>query len=227
MDFSSNLLGFCDPRDLALHWGPLYKNNHYSEWHYFSCIGENQDGESCTLFWAPTRFTGWCEKLGRPGNYTCFNWSNLATGEYYKNLSLYFDEFRTEGNVEQNPGFHFVYSMGDPQGEQPWFRSHYDHDSMTWHLCGGSKTADQNSDAFQLDATLVVESPGYVPGAYGGYELGGYDPHCRFNPATLYGISYYIIAPRLRVDAKVTVGGKASLQGMGVFRGPVRKLHDC
>ena len=29
----------CIPRDLALHWGPLYKSNHYGEWHYFSMIG--------------------------------------------------------------------------------------------------------------------------------------------------------------------------------------------
>lgn len=198
----------CIPRDLAMHWGPMYKNNHYSEWHYFSCIGKNQDGEECTLFWAPTRFTGWCEKLGRPANYTCFNWSNTKTGEYYKNLSLYFDPLQSSGNITDPDNFEFTYAMGDPNGEKPWFNSHYDHNYMTWHLQGGSKTEDENCDAFLLDAKLKVVAPGYVPGAYGGYELGGYDPNGRFNPATLYGISYYIIAPRIEVDAKVVVGGK-------------------
>ena len=208
----------CVPRDLALHWGPMYKNNHYSEWHYFSCIGKNQDGDECTLFWAPTRFTGWCEKLNRPGNYTCFNWSNSASGEYYKNLSLYFEPLESEGRIDKAEGFNFTYAMGDPAGEKPWFRSSYDHESMTWHLMGGSKQSDENSDAFYLDATLVVETPGYVPGAYGGYELGGDDPNGRFNPATLYGISYYIIAPRLRVNAKVIVGGKEQhFTGWGSF----------
>lgn len=207
----------CIPRDLAMHWGPMYKNNHYSEWHYFSCIGENQDGEKCTLFWAPTRFTGWSSQLGRPGNYTCFTWSNYATGEYYKNLSLYFDKLISDGDLSEE-NFNFTYAMGDPLSSKPWFSSHYDHKTMTWTLKGGSDVHDENNDAFQLDAVVRVEAPGYVPGAYGGYELGGYDPNARFNPATLYGISYYIIAPRLWVEASVLVGGKEHhFKGWGSF----------
>lgn len=206
----------CIPRDLALHWGPMYKNNHYSEWHYFSCIGKNQDGQDCTLFWAPTRFTGWDAESNRPGNYTCFNWSNINTKEYYKNLTIYLDEFKTSGNIDDPDNFRFNYSMGDPNGDKSWFSSDYDHNSMTWRLRGGSKTGNANNDPFLVDATLKVVAPGYVPGAYGGYELGGYDPKGRYNPATLYGISYYIIAPRLEVEAKVVVGGKEQhFKGLG------------
>jgi hypothetical protein len=76
---------------------------------------------------------------------------------------LYFDPFVTDGVIDNTERFCFTYAMGDPNSEKPWFNSHYDHNSMTWHLMGGSKTSDENSDEFYLDATLVVEAPGYVP----------------------------------------------------------------
>ena len=52
----------CIPRDLALHWGPLYKSNHYGEWHYFSMIGKEENGDDFSLFYV-VRSTGWCEQI--------------------------------------------------------------------------------------------------------------------------------------------------------------------
>ena len=75
----------CIPRDLALHWGPLYKSNHYGEWHYFSMIGKEENGDDFSLFYV-VRSTGWCEQIHRPGFYTLFGYANLTKKKYYKKL---------------------------------------------------------------------------------------------------------------------------------------------
>ena len=85
--------------------------------------------------------------------------------------------------------------------------------NMRTRICAGRCRA--NATAMTKEMCLLpstapqkVLAPGYVPASYCGFELGGYDGNARYNPATAYGITYYIIAPRCEWNVDVFVDGK-------------------
>lgn len=198
----------CIPRDLAWHWGPFYKSNHYGEWHYFSMIGKNEEGDDCSLFFV-TRATGWCEAVHRPGIYTLFGYANLTRKEYYKNFAVHMGEVISDGNINTDgDDFFFRYGVGADPAAGDCFQMEYTHSDMCWKMKGCFKGDDKGNAPYSIDGAATVLAPGYVPASYCGFELGGDDPNARFNPATAYGITYYIIAPRCQWDVKISVGGR-------------------
>lgn len=198
----------CVPRDLAWHWGPLYKSNHYGEWHYFSSVGKNEKGEDCSLFFV-TRATGWSEALHHPGIYTLFGYANLTQKKYYKNFAVHMGDIVSSGNLDSHgDDYFFEYGVGQPGSSGDFFKMSYEHKEMNWHMTAGCKGDNKSNCAYSIDGIASVVAPGYVPASYCGLELGGYDPNSRYNPATAYGITYYIIAPQCKWNAKITVDGE-------------------
>ena len=198
----------CIPRDLALHWGPLYKSNHYGEWHYFSMIGKEENGDDFSLFYV-VRSTGWCEQIHRPGFYTLFGYANLTKKKYYKNFAVHMGEVISDGDLESTDDkFFFKYGVGQPADKGDWFSMEYAHKDMCWKMQSQCHGDDKGNVPFAINGTAKVLAPGYVPASYCGFELGGYDGNARYNPATAYGITYYIIAPRCEWNVDVFVDGE-------------------
>jgi hypothetical protein len=56
-----------------------------------------------------------------------------------------------------------------------------------------SKGKGKDFPPYQIDLTLKVYSPGYVPATFSGIEQEGVSPTGNYNPETMYGISYYIM----------------------------------
>lgn len=193
------------PRDLAWHWGPIYKNNHYGEWHYFSLSGKTEEGHDCSIFLA-NLVRGWDVEQNRPGVYSLISYTNQTTKEFYYNQPVYIGDFESSGNIDDPDNYSFSYKIADESMDPSWFREAYDHNSQTWKIKVGSKL--ENPNPISLEATAKVLAPGYVPPSYGGFELAGFDPNACYNPATLYGISYYIIAPRLDFKGDIVVNSQ-------------------
>jgi hypothetical protein len=205
------------PRDLAWHWGPAYKTNNYGEWHYFSAGGKNEKGEDCSIFWV-VQSTGWFGAGNRPGVHTSFGYANHTTKEFHKNFSVPFTEIHASGRLDDSEKTNFHYACGEPEKDPCWFKTDYNHEAMTWKTGGGSLGDKNGNEPFKLELAATVLAPGYVPASYGGFELGGSSAEGRWNPATLYGITYYIIAPRLDLNAKFTISGeKHTFTGTGWY----------
>ncbi len=200
------------PRDHRYHYGPIYHGPEYCEWYYFSAfVYDKKTGEPYTLFWM-TLFAGWDEGLQRPVKNTFFAAHNLKTGEFKPSVTLYPGKFTAEGSASDAPkeDFWFRYHCGTPEHGE--IEESYRAADETWNFKASVAKAapERNSVAFSMDITGKVYAPGYIFNTPWGLENEGYDVsrEGRHNPETMYGLSYYTIAPKMMISGPVIVDGR-------------------
>jgi hypothetical protein len=203
------------PRDHAMHGGKFYQTNDFNEWQYITILAKDLDtGDDISVFWVPLS-QGWMKEDGRPLQNGLFSYHNIKTGEFHTALVVFPGKFTSEGTAPDAKDFRFKYAMSGPETA---FSTEYLHASETWHFTAKSTIAEGKNAPFSLDFTSVAEFPGYVPAAYWGLEAIGYDPQDRQNPETMYGLTWYYIAPNMATTGTLNVAGKTiRFEGMGWF----------
>jgi hypothetical protein len=197
------------PRDHRYHYSPVYKGSEYCEWYYFSAFGtDRKTGEPYTVFWM-SLIGGYDNTLQRPVKNTFFALHNLRTGYFKTGLALFPGPFTTEGSASDAPkkDFWFKYSIGTP--EYGMLEESYRAADETWRFKLNINQAAPVARATtcSMDVTGKVYAPGYVYPTPFGFENEGYDASKtgRHNPATVYGLSYYYLAPKMMIEGPVTV----------------------
>jgi predicted secreted hydrolase len=200
------------PRDHRYHYGPIYHGPEYCEWYYFSAfVYDKKTGDPYTLFWM-SLLAGWDEGLQRPVKNTFFAAHNLRTGSFRPSVTLYPGELRTEGSAADAPreSFWFRYACGTPEHGQ--VEESYRAADETWQFKASVNKAapERRAVTFDMDITGRVYAPGYVFNTPWGLENEGYDTSRKglHNPETVYGLSYYTIAPKMMISGPVTVDGQ-------------------
>ena len=203
------------PRDHAMHGGKFYQTNDFNEWQYITILAKDLDtGDDISVFWVPLS-QGWMKEDGRPLQNGLFSYHNIKTGEFHTALVVFPGKFTSEGTAPDAKDFRFKYAMSGPDTA---FSTEYLHASESWHFTAKSTIAEGKNAPFSLDFTSVAEFPGYVPAAYWGLEAIGYDPKDRQNPETMYGLTWYYIAPNMATAGTLNVAGKTiRFKGTGWF----------
>jgi len=204
------------PRDHAWHSGPTYFVNDYFEWHYFTFLGTDKTtGHDVTVFLC--LFTsGWSTDLGRPVMFPIFAWHDTVTGEFQATTFYPLSPFHTSGSATND--FGFTYAVSDP--DEKGFETSYDHAQEKWTFTSfcTEDSEIQGTKPYQLDVTGFVKAPGYVPSGYWGLESIGFNPLRDQNPATMYGLSYYYIAPNMEMTGTVTLDdGAHEIEGVAWY----------
>jgi len=203
------------PRDHAMHGGKFYQTNDFNEWQYITILAKDLDtGDDISVFWVPLS-QGWMKEDGRPLQNGLFSYHNIKTGEFHTALVVFPGKFTSEGTAPDAKDFRFKYAMSGPETA---FSTEYLHASESWHFTAKSTIAEGKNAPFSLDFTSVAEFPGYVPAAYWGLEAIGYDPKDRQHPETMYGLTWYYIAPNMATAGTLNVAGKTiRFKGTGWF----------
>ncbi|GAB4818159.1 hypothetical protein N2152v2_005205 [Parachlorella kessleri] len=185
------------PRDLAMH-DNSYNSSNYQEWQYLAGFCRDVDtGEPLSVFLS--------HFLQRRGPllvpFTIFSASSLDTGDYYSTLALYLDPQRpfksSEANITDSPE-PYSFQYGVPEGGTASFSTVYSQMNESW-----SWRASQEGD-YALDLAGTVYSPGYLSPPTG-LEAEGLAYN--WNPETVDGLSYYLLAPNMWLEGTIGVGG--------------------
>ncbi|HEU5434550.1 MAG TPA: lipocalin family protein, partial [Thermomicrobiales bacterium] len=83
----------------------------------------------------------------------------------------------------------------------------YFHATERWEFHEASAAAGGRA-ALALDVALTLAAPGYLPTTPTGVEEEGYSRDGRYNPETMYGLSYYYYAPKLTLTGTIAVGNE-------------------
>ena len=203
------------PRDHAYHGGKFYQTNDFNEWQYITILGKDLDtGDDVSVFWVPLS-QGWLSEEKRPLQIGLFSYHNIKTGEFHTSLVKFDGPFQSQGTKAESKDFGFKYAMNSPSSG---FTTEYSHMDETWHFSARTNVANGRSEPFDLDFTSRLRAPGYVPAGYWGLESIGIDPGYRQNPETMYGLTYYYIAPKMDTIGTLKVAGKnIRFQGAGWF----------
>jgi CrtC N-terminal lipocalin domain len=206
------------PRDHAWHSGPTYFVNDYFEWHYFTFLGtDKKTGHEVSLFLCMFS-AGWSKEIGRPLMFPVFAWHDTVTGEFQGTTFYPLGTFETSGSGTSD--FGFTYNVKDP--DEKGFETRYDHAQEKWAF--KSFCTDKSKilgKPYQVDATGIVQEPGYVPAAYWGLESIGYNKLYNQNPETMYGLTYYYyyyFAPQMEMSGTVTLAdGGHEIEGVAWY----------
>ncbi len=206
---------FTLPRDHALHGGAFYQTNDFNEWHYITILAKDlETGHDVSVFWVPLS-QGWLADEGRPLINGLFSFHDIETGEFHTALVVFPGPLHSEGTDPGSPDFRLKYSI---DSEQTSHLMEYTHATETWHFAAKSTVDEGRNKPFELDFTAAAKFPGYLPAAYWGLEAIGYDPNRGHNPATMYGLTWYYIAPNMETSGTVTVAGRTiRFSGTGWF----------
>ncbi|KAI8468318.1 MAG: hypothetical protein J3K34DRAFT_523026 [Monoraphidium minutum] len=193
------------PRDHALHTEqPLYKmSNDFMEWFYFTSFCKDVNtGEPVTVFWV-LNLQGYIKKTAQPFNSILFSGHNMDTGFFQNTL----DKPATIKTTGTGPGvgdkFMFTYTMED---EFSRANITYVHKDETWYFKASSTNTQGDNQPYDLDLKLKIYSPGYIGATAQGVETEGYNPTGDWNPQSMYGLSYYTIAPQALITGEVKMG---------------------
>jgi predicted secreted hydrolase len=83
----------------------------------------------------------------------------------------------------------------------------YAHADERWGFNLTSAAAGDQA-ALAFDVEMVLGAPGYLPTTPTGIEEEGYSREGRYNPETMYGLSYYYYAPNMALTGTVGVGDR-------------------
>ena len=218
--FGQGLYSF--PRDHRYHYGPVYHGPEYAEWLYFSAFGKDKKtSEPYTLFWM-SLLVGWDQQMQRPLKNTFVALHNLRTGEFKPGVTLYPGEFLTDGSSDDatSKDFWWKTTIGNP--EHGFLEESYKAADESWRFKVQikKKAPIARASLVDMDITGKVYAPGYVYPTPFGMENEGYDTSRsgRHNPATVYGLSYYYLAPKMMINGPVTVDDKTiDFEGVAWF----------
>ena len=203
------------PRDHAYHGGAFYQTNDFSEWAYITILGKDLDtGDNISVFYSELS-QGWQAEENRPSQLALVSYHNIDKGDFETSFVFFTGKFHSEGTEPDSKDFRFKYSMESPE---TGFTHEYTHANETFHFTTYNKVAKGQSKACELDFTAALEWPGYVPAAYWGLESIGVDPQDRQHPETMYGLTWYYIAPRIASAGTLKIGDKTiRFQGTGWY----------
>ncbi|OLY93373.1 Hydroxyneurosporene synthase (CrtC) [Cnuella takakiae] len=201
------------PRDHRYHYGPVYHGPEYAEWLYFSAFGtDKKTGDPYTLFWM-SLLVGYDKQMQRPLKNTFIALHNLRTGEFLPGVTLYPGELVTNGSDDHAAKEDFWYSMKIGTEEHGFLEEIYHAKDETWQFNVDIKKKPpmQRVNTGSMRITGKVYAPGYVYPTPMGLENEGHDTSRsgRHNPATVYGISYYYLAPKMFINGPVTIGNRS------------------
>ena len=203
------------PRDHAYHGGAFYQTNDFNEWQYITILGKDLDtGDDISVFWVPLS-QGWMADEGRPLMNCLFAYHNIRTGEFKTAMIVLPGKFNSEGSAADAEDFWFRYHMTGPTEA---FSTEYQRAGERWHFKGSGTKSDANNAPFDLNFVSTAKFPGYVPSVYFGLESIGVDPQDRQNPETMYGLTYYYVAPQMETTGTLKLADKTvRFSGMGWF----------
>jgi hypothetical protein len=195
------------PKDHQLHGGPTYFTNDFMEWHYFTFLGKDKTtGHDVGMFWL-LAYNGWVKDLNRTAVITLFAYHDVTTGEFYPVTLFHTGKFQTAGSGD--PNYDFQYSVKDTDGKEMF--DSYVHAQEKWIFRSSatdrSKIVNKVGKPYSMDVTGFVKAPGYIPTAYWGFESIGFNPLYNQNPETMYGLTYYYVAPQMEMKGRVTIAG--------------------
>ena len=98
----------------------------------------------------------------------------------------------------------FNYTIGEV-GKEQGLATNYSYSQERWNFKGWA-TNESNMTVgtpYNFDVTGIVKVPGYIPMAYWGLENIGFNDQYDQNPSTMYGLSYYYVAPEMEMNGTV------------------------
>ena len=192
------------PHDHRWHGGPFYETSEYWEWHYWTAfVADVETGEEWGIFYTTMR-----------------NAFNPATGEPVVQNYLSLTDF---GAKAFYPSSHYTLAGGQRAGRPADSTSaddfefaidfadgltlveRYYHADERWGFQVMSPAAGEQT-ALGIDVKMVLDAPGYLPTTPTGIEEEGYSRDGRYNPETMYGLSYYYYAPVMALTGTISVG---------------------
>ena len=191
------------PRDHKYHAGQFYACNDYWEWHYWSGFGRDRDGNEYALFFGSAP-AGYDPATGMHAFYpNVVSISPIKEGRkaYYFGA---FPKFSATHPADATSAADFQNSFGSNDGGWMAEERYYARDERWLYRMKQEKDPSQP----WLDVTIGLEAPGYVSRTPTGIEEEGYNATGSFNPQTMYGLTYYYIAPRMPFKGRVGFEGR-------------------
>lgn len=189
------------PRDHQWHSGPTYHFNDFDEWHYFTFLGKDlTTGHNISLFVCNLQ-QGWRNDIQRPHTRVLVAYLDKDEAKFYSHAIDPTGKFVTTGS-----NGNFNYTIGEV-GKEQGLATNYSYSQERWNFKGWA-TNESNMTAgtpYNFDVTGIVKIPGYIPMAYWGLENIGFNDQYNQNPSTMYGLSYYYVAPEMEMNGTVTL----------------------
>jgi len=203
------------PRDHQWHSGPTYHFNDFDEWHYFTLLGKDlTTGHNISLFVCDLQ-QGWRNDIQRPNTRVLMAYLDKDEAKFYGHGIDPTGKFVTTGSNGD-----FNYTVGEV-GKDQGFATNYSYSQERWNFKGWA-TNESNitvGTPYNFDVTGIVKVPGYIPMAYWGLENIGFNDQYDQNPSTMYGLSYYYVAPEMEMNGMVTLddGVAHEIEGIAWF----------
>jgi predicted secreted hydrolase len=192
------------PRDHRWHGGPFYATAEYWEWHYWTGFATDVDsGDEWGLFYTTMR-NSFNPGTNEPIVLNYLSFTNFATKAFHPSA-------RAAAAGGQRAGFpsgsadadDFAFAIDSGDGLS--LDERYFHAAERWEFHETSAAMGERG-ALALDVALTLAAPGYLPTTPTGVEEEGYSRAGRYNPETMYGLSYYYYAPKMTLTGTIVVG---------------------
>jgi len=190
------------PRDHKFHAGGFYACNEFWEWHYFSGFAKDSKGNDYALFFG-TDPVGYDPKTGGYAFLPAvISISPIKEGKKYHYFNN-FPVFEPRRPDDSTSPADFQYLMRNDESGWSIDERYYAKDER-WIFRMKSK----NPKDPWCDLDIRVGAPGYIPRTPTGIEEEGFNDSGRYNPQTMYGLSYYYIAPNMPFTGKFGFDGR-------------------
>ena len=199
------------PRDHAMHGGTWYQGAEYQETHYFTgFFTDKKTNKPYSLFYCWSVY-GWNAKEGRPLWVALFALTDIERKKFVQAVHVMPGALTTKGSGANVPDKQFFaeYLLGKgPDGSEGLFS--YRNDSEAWRWMSSVPTPRPkmpgDNKPYFMDARAHVAKPGYqcpVPYGFTQEGLGTDVTNNIANPFTGAGLSWYVIAPCMEMNARV------------------------
>ncbi len=194
------------PRDHKLHGGHFYAANEWSEWHYWTAFVKDKNGREFALFYGqmPIGYNA------ETGNYA-MTAQTLSIAPLAENRTVY-EMFGWKNFAAKYPAdgttpadFHYSFSERIGDNSAGWTSDTiYYAGSETWH----HHMRSTDPSKIGMDFRVHLGKPGYIPRTPTGIEEEGFSVNGTYNPQTMFGLSYYYIAPNMPLEGTITFEGE-------------------
>src|SRR4051794_2982195 len=192
------------PNDHRWHGGPFYQQNEYWGWHYWTAFTKVVDtGEEWGLFYTTMR-NAFNPQTGEPAVINFVSLTDFANKKFYSaREGIVTGGERVILPADSTSPDDFEY--GIESGDGLSITERYYHTDERWAFQVSYAPSDDQV-ALKMDVELVLEEPGYLPTTPSGVEEEGYSAEGLFTPETMYGLSYYYFAPKMKLTGTITAG---------------------
>jgi len=192
------------PRDHRWHGGSFYETGEYWEWHYWTGFAHDVDtGEEWGLFYTTMR-NAFIPETGQPAVINFVSLTDLASKTFYpasRGIVTGGEQAIFPADSTSPDDFEYAIESGDGLS----ITERYFHAGERWDFeVAYEPSAEQV--ALAIDVALVLEEPGYLPTTPTGVEEEGYSRDGLYNPETMYGLSYYYFAPKMKLTGAIVAG---------------------